>query len=140
MRETKFKYFFKDTQGKFYTQVFTLGEIEDGRHEAFMLRTDMYGSIKIVARCQWTMVTDKNGIEIYEGDILYRKLRISMSVKSREWIMEVIFKDGCFVASGSVKDDNVIVGEDIVDLKYSKTWKIIGNTIEHPSLLEGEGK
>ena len=67
---------------------------------------------------QYTGLTDKNGKEIYEGDILYDNFE--------EGIFKVVWENASFV----VEDLNGI------GLEISEDCKIIGNIHKTPELLE----
>ena len=79
-----------------------------------------------VAIMQFTGLKDKNGIEIYEGDILSNGV---------EWCnAEIKFDKGCFMWNNEPIGFN---GDDD-GYTYSppSTWgEVIGNIYEHPNLL-----
>ena len=73
---------------------------------------------------QFTGLHDKNGKEIYEGDILYENC-IGGDDKG-----QVVFMDGSF---DLLSDDGAIgLGPQIIYGKY----EVIGNIYENPELLE----
>lgn len=85
---------------------------------------------------QYTGLKDKNGKEVYEGDI----------IESPLWEVEpyeIVFKDYAFKARDIRK--KIMYGSDLFfdidDLLtgcVGETFEVIGNIYENPELLEGE--
>jgi uncharacterized phage protein (TIGR01671 family) len=76
---------------------------------------------------QYTGLKDKNGKEIYEGDVLGY-------VTDTKWI--VGFKNGAFTLSYQNSNINILYDCDIADGKVTH-MKVLGNIYENPELLEG---
>ena len=74
---------------------------------------------------QYTGLKDKNGIEIYEGDIVKAT---SDQYKNENFVGKVIFDEGCFLTWINKNDIRGIWGEDDIE--------VIGNIFENPELLK----
>ena len=91
--------------------------------DAYLLRRVIFDDIDLM---QYTGLEDKNGVEIYEGDIIICKY-------GPEIMMEVKWVDESFRTLGKYNGDNYV--------GYVKnSAEVIGNTYENPELLGGGGE
>lgn len=106
--------------------------IEEGRWLYFDLESNPYQNHftcidwAALPKCQFTGLLDKNGKEIYEGDIL-KALGLS------DFISVVVWDD-----AQARFMNKAICGGSFVGAYTPKLTEIIGNIYENPELLEGQ--
>lgn len=132
MREIKFRAIHKSTLKKWYTDELYF---HDGKWFENYRALDNYFPINL-EQCvvlQYTGLTDKNGIEIYEGDVIicegYRGYYVS-------------FKEGCFALEYLDTITRAIHYARVTPINHIRTteWEVIGNIYEHPHLMELDRK
>ena len=80
---------------------------------------------------QFTGLLDKNGKEIYEGDLLYSaKIQTDEEPPNDRWIVDVVFEDGSFCYGWH--------GDTLDKRECSIEMEVIGNIYENPELLKGD--
>ncbi len=141
MREIKFKYIFKgfpfsstDSGFNWHVKVFTLSQIEGGTLRLSNLE-DALG--EIVARVQFTDLTDVNGVEIYEGDII-KASAVRLNDRNGYGLFEVVYDSVYGSYAGHLLKWVCSVGSPVNfplgELRFNS--EIIGNKYQNPELLE----
>ncbi len=150
-REIKFRAW--DNKGKFWYPAETMKDFFNYLSEKFTILADWFNKDAISLE-QYTGLKDKNGKEIYEGDIVNLAYYVKPHGKKR-WnktyphkgskdIHVVDFEDGYFKFNQEDKDG---YGSELAfsdygewegrDCKYKYEAEVIGNIHENPDLLEG---
>ena len=93
---------------------------EWGQYKSELVAEDFEG--EILKLMQYTGLKDKNGVEIYEGDIVRHA--------TDEGVYKVIFEDGGFYVKNLFEYDFQPINEYPLE--------VIGNIYENPELLERE--
>lgn len=131
MREIKFRYTFEDGIGCVIKHKdFTLEEIENKQR--------LFDCWKLLAQRQFIGLKDKNGKEIYEGDII--------SLKRKRFVEKLIFVESIGIIPKTkykyVYPDNSGKWRYHLTLNYlldKEYFKVIGNIYENPELVKKNG-
>ena len=88
---------------------------------------------------QYTGLKDKNGKEIYEGDIVEAKDPYKYNSKEIFYTCEVVFTEGAAFMLKHTYENWGTVGIRYFGLRDMEL-EVIGNIYENPELLEGDGE
>ncbi|HGN5216758.1 TPA: YopX family protein [Streptococcus pyogenes] len=111
--------------------------------EGVQLRDDgglYWRCFRKVILMQSTGLKDKNGVEIFEGDVVARNDRFPSVVKFGRWVYEEDFgakaRNVGFYIDSSYTDEEWLQSIDYEDI--SKNYEVIGNIYENLELLEAD--
>lgn len=135
MREIKFKYLTDKRNGNFRSKAFTLDQIENGKASVWAERN--FVNPAYLHKLQFTGLRDKNGKEIYEGDIVVTKYGDNGPAEVKWGIVEIsheLPRKLCYYVDNVPNVECTALGEDI---EGKTDWvEVIGNIYENPELLK----
>lgn len=126
MREIKFNYVFQHGEtGRIYTKTFDIEDLEN--YDTFSYPAN-YG---VIARRQYTGLFDKQGVEIYEGDIL----KVDRQLTLYSYYIVAWNERRAMFSLAEIGSDFI---ESFYDWVDTDAFSVIGNIYEHLHLLGGE--
>ena len=128
MRETKFRYSCKRDSGFYFSQIFTLEQIESGDAKKW-IEANLVGIFHL-KRDEWTGLHDNNGKEIYERDLL--------DVDDGDRYCRVVWFEpqGCFDTEGVEIFRNRHSFVALRNNMWAYRCVVVGNIYENPELIK----
>ena len=131
-KEIKFKYIWSNpAKTNFISEIFTLDEIEAGNQFTVLENEPLLKDYKLIAMVQFTGLLDKNGKEIYEGDLLQYD-GYNFKLINKEKIYQIKYDDN-LAQYYSYNLENSF--ETFLVVRAWKESKIIGNIYKNPELI-----
>lgn len=145
-REIKFEYVGRNVMhGDIVRQALTLEQIQLGRDMLTFFNPDN-DNCEMLAKRQYTGIKDKNGKEVYEGDIVRCTTRNKNDKRKidEKFISEIFWEVDTFLVHDSPKCDSPIGTYDgnnhSLIMPVNPTIEIIGNIYENPEMLEEQNE
>jgi len=141
MREHKFKYIWEnDITGEFTYKVFSLTEIECGFLSRFTKNELCEDHDIHLGRAEYTGLKDKNGVEIYEGDVIICTRYTGGKKEGQIYSSFHVKYETYDIGSNGYEYSNIIHGllvedEYLYGLMTEGKTEVIGNIYENPELL-----
>lgn len=139
MRVIKFRSWFKEEKEMIYSPAVTTHDLADKTMPAFWSRCEDYTTyVGDVVLMQFTGLLDKNGVEIYEGDIIQFTRRIDNNDSEPEvGIFESTFEMVETVAEVRTSPylGVYLKHKGVSKFKKRGEYEVIGNIHQNPDLL-----
>ncbi|MCY8401471.1 YopX family protein [Bacillus haynesii] len=128
MREIKFRYVLRDrVTEEIFDRFLILNDLETGLEVAYDFDSPRFIDCELVGRCEYTGLKDKNGREIYEGDVV-KGINFNMT-RPQRFIGEVEYSYNGYTVKG-VKQYTGLRSE------LNINFEVIGDVYRNPDLLE----